>query len=297
MLVFGGNEGKKKPAGYMTLNGTSMASPFVAGAAALMLQTNGRLSANAVKLALQYSARVLATADVLTQGAGALNITGAVQLAALIKPGARPETNWIRGRKLPTSNLDGSGATVRWGKRIIYGDRMINSGAAAVHLLRWDDNIVWGYDSLTDDNVVWGNGDNVVWGNLADDNVVWGNIEDGNVVWGNLDDDNVVWGNNIVWGENVVWGYWADNVVWGFWDDNVVWGNITHATLDNVVWGNDWDNVVWGNCTDALADDNVVWGNSDGDNVVWGNCDDNVVWGNDDNVVWGNSVLTSGGGQ
>ncbi|MEO8682253.1 MAG: S8 family peptidase [Vicinamibacterales bacterium] len=280
LLVFGGNEGPNHPAGYMTLNGTSMASPLVAGAAALMLEANGQLSANTVKLGLQFTARVLPNVDLLTQGAGALNTTGAVRLARLINPNVRAEAHWLRGRVMPSSNLDASGQTVNWGKRIIYGDRLINSAAAAVRLLRWDDNVVWGYDSLTGDNVVWGNDDNVVWGN-------------DNVVWGNLDDDNVVWGNNIVWGENVVWGYWADNVVWGFSDDNVVWGNVTRATLDNVVWGNDFDNVVWGNCTGN--DDNVVWGNNDGDNVVWGNCDDNVVWGNDDNVVWGNSVLTNGG--
>ena len=74
-------------------------------------------------------------------------------------------------------------------------------------------------------------------------------------------------------------------------DDNIVWGN---TDGDNIVWGNgDDDNIVWGNGDD----DNIVWGNdcggADCDNIVWGNDgDDNIVWGNAegiDNIVWGNS--------
>ena len=274
-LVFGGNEGAQKPAGYLTLSGTSMSSPSVAGAAALMLEANHDLTANAVKLGLQFTARVLPDTDALTQGAGALNVAGAVRLARLININAAAEENWLRSRLMPFGNLDGSGRLVRWGKRIIYGDRYIGSGAASVHLHRWDDNVVWGFDTLAD-NIVWGDSEDVVW-------------DRDNVVWGNLDADNIVWGENIVWGDNVVWGYWAGHVIWGFWADNVAWGNITRATIDNVVWGDDWDNIVWGDCTDALAHDNVAWGNSADDNIVWGNCGDNVVWRS--------FVLTSGGGR
>lgn len=299
---------------YFTLSGTSMASPAVAGAAALMFKENRDLAANTVKMALQFTSRIVKNTDVLTQGAGALNIRGALTLADAINPNARLGRNWIT-HQITAANSDGNGQRVVWGQRIIYGDRFMQPRYAQIHLFRFEDDLVWGYDAIADDivwnhddNVVWGNDDNVVWGNDNvvwgnDDNVVWGNYEDDNVVWGNNEsdnlvwgiDDNVVWGNddNVVWGnsddDNVVWGngylrgVWAANVVWGFFADNVVWGNITRANEDNVVWGND-DNVVWGNCSEA-NDDNVVWGNDD--NVVWGN-DDNVVWGNDDNVVWGN---------
>lgn len=309
--------------GYFTLSGTSMASPAVAAAAALIFEANRGLSANAVKLSLQFTSRLLvdgdgnATADVLTQGAGALNLRGAITLATNIKQHSRFGSNWLR-RSMVASNTDATGRTINWSRRIIYGDRFMNPRYAGIHLVRWEDDFAWGFDAIDDnvvwgngdDNVVWGNGDdNVVWGN-GDDNVVWGNGDD-NVVWGNAEDDNVVWGNdeadNVVWGnsdDNVVWGNSDDNVVWGNEDDNVVWGN---GDADNVVWGNalvrgQWaaslistfwdDNVVWGNVSLA-NEDNVVWGNDD-DNVVWGNCsetnqDDNVVWGNgDDNVVWGN---------
>jgi subtilisin family serine protease len=306
---------------YFMLSGTSMASPAVAGAAALLLAANPDLSANTLKMALQFTARILKRTDVLTQGAGALNIGGALVLADAINPHAPRGTNWIT-RRVTAANRDASGATIHWGQRIIYGDRFMRPRYASIHLFRWDDDIVWAYDAIADnivwgndDNIVWGNDDNIVWGNEDnivwgnDDNIVWGNVEDDNIVWGNDESDNIVWGidenivwgndDNIVWGntadDNIVWGnshlreVWASNVVWGFWDDNIVWGNITRATEDNIVWGNHDDNIVWGNCSAAL-DDNIVWGNRD--NIVWGNDCDNIVWGNDDNIVWGNAVLT-----
>ena len=257
---------------YFTLSGTSMSSPAVAGAAALLFKTNNQLSANAVKLSLQFTARILPLTDVLTQGAGALNLVGAMTLAKAINPAAPRGTNWIK-YAIAAQNRDEHGLTIKWGQRIIYGDRFMRARYAQYHLFRWDDDIVWAYDAIAD-NIVWGNqqDDNIVWGN--DDNIVWGN--DDNIVWGNSDDDNIVWGNGIAR------GVWAANVVWGFWDDNIVWGNVAYDDADNIVWGNDDDNIVWGNCSQAMDD-----------NIVWGNCD-NIVWGNDDNIVWGNSVLTGG---
>jgi len=294
-----------------------MASPAVAGAAALLLRENPALPVNALKVALQFTARALPLTDVLTQGAGALNVGGALMLADAINPDAPHGKTWLT-KRLTASNKDAAGNTIRWSRRIIYGDRFVRPKFAEIHLIRWDDDLLWAYDALkgsiawgSGDNIVWGNGDNIVWGNFADDNIVWGNDESDNLVWGI--DDNIVWGNddNIVWGnsadDNIVWGnghlrgVWAANVVWGFWDDNIVWGNVTRATEDNIVWGNADDNIVWGNCTAASDnivwgnDDNIVWGNSlaGGDNIVWGNCGgDNIVWGNlDDNIVWGNRVM------
>ena len=81
---------------------------------------------------------------------------------------------------------------MEWQRRIIYGDRFMAANTAAVHMARWDDNIVWGFDTL-DDNIVWGNDwDNIVWGNCT---AARSNDAD-NIVWGNSADDNIVWGNN-----------------------------------------------------------------------------------------------------
>src|SRR5438093_5890101 len=75
---------------YLTLSGTSMASPVVAGTVALMLQANPSLTPNAVKALLMYTAEQHSAYNPLTEGAGFLNTLGAVRLArfyATAEPG------------------------------------------------------------------------------------------------------------------------------------------------------------------------------------------------------------------
>jgi serine protease AprX len=69
----------------MYLNGTSMATPATAGAVALMLQANPKLTPNLVKAILMYTAQPLAGFNMLEQGTGELNIEGAVRLARLVR--------------------------------------------------------------------------------------------------------------------------------------------------------------------------------------------------------------------
>jgi hypothetical protein len=257
---------------YLTLSGTSMATPVVSGTVALMLQANPNLTPNLVKAILQYTAQVYTGYDYLTQGAGFLNTLAAVRLSRYFALGGKGDAypvglKWSKhifwGNRRVTGGVLTPGGTA-WGANIVWGDALTPTGQ----------NIVWGEncDTASCDNIVWGN--NIVWGESADDdNIVWGNTDGDNIVWGNADDDNIVWGNGS--------------------DDNIVWGN---SADDNIVWGNDCggadcDNIVWGNS----GDDNIVWGNAEGiDNIVWGNSadDDNIVWGNsfDDNIVWGNSA-------
>ena len=256
---------------YLTLSGTSMSAPVVAGSVALMLEANPSLTPNLVKAILQYTAQVYSGYNYLTQGAGFLNTLGAVRLSRYFAVANKGDhypimRGWSRhifwGNLRVTGGVLTPGGTA-WGDNIVWGDAVTPSGL----------NIVWGEncDTASCDNIVWGN--NIVWGESdADDNIVWGNTDGDNIVWGNSDDDNIVWGNgdddNIVWGNNG--------------DDNIVWGNdCGGADCDNIVWGNTTDdNIVWGN---AEGLDNIVWGNSDDDNIVWGNSeDDNIIWGNSD---------------
>jgi hypothetical protein len=69
----------------MYMSGTSMAAPQVAGAAALLLQVNPKLTPMMVKAILMYTAQPLAGYNLLEQGAGELNIEGAVRLAKLVR--------------------------------------------------------------------------------------------------------------------------------------------------------------------------------------------------------------------
>ena len=283
---------------YLSLSGTSMAAPQVTGAVALMLQANPKLTPNLVKAILQYTARQNPAYSPLQEGAGFLDVLGAVRLArfyAANKPGTR----------MPVDST--------WSQHIIWGNHELSGGYNNPLANAWATNIVWGVS--TSENIVWGvqhDLENIVWGTLCGDescsNIVWGvnDVSGSNIVWGV--DSTKVWGtttaDNIVWGvssaENIVWGVsggQSDNIVWGVacgYDNcaNIVWGV---QTADNIVWGvvGDVENIVWGVADNIVwgvldGSGNIVWGVQVADNIVWGVSVDNIVWGvaQADNVVW-----------
>ena len=111
----------------MYLNGTSMATPVVAGAVALMLQANPSLTPNLVKAILMYTAQPLAGFNMLEQGAGQLNVEGAVRLARLVRadlsaltPLGAPLLNTLSP---PAAQTTIAGQTFAWSQGIIvrYG--------------------------------------------------------------------------------------------------------------------------------------------------------------------------------
>src|SRR5207302_991506 len=141
---------------YLSLSGTSMASPVVAGTVALMLQANPSLTPNAVKAILQYTSQSYAGYDVLTQGAGFLNALGAVRLARFYAT-AQP------GDTVPVQAM--------WSKHIVWGNHMLSGGLPLPGANAYHSGVVWGAaQSDTGDNIVWGSG----CGNSDCDNIVWG---------------------------------------------------------------------------------------------------------------------------
>ncbi len=86
----------------MYLSGTSVSAPLVSGAAALLLQANPKLTPNMVKMILSYTAQQLPNVNMLEQGAGQLNIEGAVRLAKLVR------TDLTNSTALGASLLNGS---------------------------------------------------------------------------------------------------------------------------------------------------------------------------------------------
>jgi serine protease AprX len=248
---------------YLSLSGTSMASPVVAGAVALMLQANPKLTPNLVKAILQYTAQDYQY-DALTQGAGFLNVKGAVDLARFLK-------NPQAGQLYPSNKA--------WSKTILWGNQKLKMGVIKPTGSAWAISTVWGASrDLEGDNIVWG----TVCSTLECDNIVWGTslLDLDNIVWGTFDSegDNIVWGT-ILEGDNIVWGTYteADNIVWGTRCDNadcgeLVWGSsVNEGELDNIVWGTlmELDNIVWGTSGEL---NNIVWGtSSEEDNATWGN--------------------------
>jgi serine protease AprX len=262
-LLDGSRPTATKP--YLSLSGTSMASPVVAGTVVLMLQANPNLTPNLVKAILQYTAQKYSSYDALTQGAGFLNTHGAVELARFF---ARAGV----GDLYPSSSL--------WSRQIIWGNHRLKGGALKPNGNAWALNIVWGTMAVE--------GQNIVWGTLCG-----GDCE--NIVWGTRDTgENIVWGT----GENIVWGTRADgeNIVWGTVAlENIVWGTTCGGRdCENIVWGTamDMKNIVWGTLRDG---ENIVWGtNFNGENLVWGTSSllDELVWGTaaeGEDVTWGSS--------
>jgi hypothetical protein len=258
---------------YISLTGTSMAAPVVSATVALMIQANPSLTPNAVKAILQYTSQTKSNTSPLAQGAGFVNVKGALRLARFFKnPQAAPLGQ-------PVDVI--ASRSVSWGKRLVWGNYIVTGGVPLPGVNAWATNVVWG-DTRTP------TGSLVVWGAADPDNVVWSESSPDNVVWSELIADNVVWSESGT--TNVVWGHAAGpNAVWGAADsDNVVWSeDCFGSNCQGVIWGQAIGNDAWGT---ALPTDNVVWSEALPDNVVWSEgLPDNVVWSEAINVVWSES--------
>jgi serine protease AprX len=250
---------------YLTLSGTSMAAPVVAGTVALMLQANPALTPNAVKAILHYTAEQRPGYNALTQGAGFLNAIGAVRLARFF---ARAE----RGAPYPMQSM--------WSKKIIWGSHQLAGGVLDASANAFALGTTWGVARTSA-------GDNIIWGTTCEggcDNIIWGTSGSDQVIWGTGGDDNIIWGTDAS-GGNIIWGTEVP-------DENIIWGtDCGGADCDNIIWGTagNGDNIIWGTAGD---EDNIIWGTEGEDNIIWGTAGDdadNIIWGNNDfdNIIWG----------
>src|SRR5205085_9460769 len=120
----------------MYLSGTSMAAPIVTGAAALMIQANPNLTPSLVKAILMYTAQPLAGVNSFEQGAGRLNVEGAVVIASYVLPNAAQLAGGATMLTQPLvyyqANFIQGGEECVWGQGVItnfgflYGSDLIN---------------------------------------------------------------------------------------------------------------------------------------------------------------------------
>jgi serine protease AprX len=163
---------------YMRLSGTSMATPVVSGAAALLLQQNPSLTPDQVKARLMKTAQKVLTlyntaydrftmrafnmqSDIFEVGAGYLDVQAAISnndLTSLPALSATAVYNSFTHQVTIARNLSTSwGASVVWGDSLVYGFNVLggldNNGFSVV----WGDSVIWGMDDG-------GGGFSVVWG-------------------------------------------------------------------------------------------------------------------------------------
>jgi len=164
---------------YFVLSGTSMATPIVSGAAALLLQQNPSLTPDQVK------ARLMKTAwkgvgqftyshdqwgnlynneyDMFTYGAGYLDIDAALG-----------NTDLASGLALSMTAVNNNGVVTvqNTNPDSVFAGSSVVWGATSVV---WGNSVVWGANAFSATSVVWG-ATSVVWGatSVSGYSVVWG---------------------------------------------------------------------------------------------------------------------------
>ncbi len=158
LSLLGGNSNK-----YFRLSGTSMASPVVAAAAALMLEKYPTLSADTIKARLMMSADKWAdpmgNADPCTYGAGYLNIPAALKSTVVATQYAMSPTLSQDHKGNVFINMDKS----IWGARAIWGTGVSDFRAI------WGTKAIWGssLNVLEASRAIWGT-------NVWADRAIWG---------------------------------------------------------------------------------------------------------------------------
>jgi serine protease AprX len=165
---------------YFQLSGTSMATPMVSGAAALIIQNSPNVSPDTVKARLMKTATKFpqgtSTAtdpstgitytsqyDVFTIGAGYLYIPAALNNSDVANGSAMSPT------AVPNSNgsvsLVGASSSI-WGNALIWGSSLIWGGSALTgSAIIWGSSLIWGGTGVEGETVIWGS--STIWGSAA----------------------------------------------------------------------------------------------------------------------------------
>jgi len=181
----------KGASSYFMLSGTSMATPVVSGAVALLLQKNGSLTPDQVKARLMKSAyktfprystakdpttgkSYTSQYDIFTVGAGYLDIQAALSSTDLAPAafGSAKSPSVARDKSKNVYLVTGS--SILWGGSVTWGTSVV-----------WGTSVLWGTSVA---------GESVLWGSSAP----WGSSVDG--------------GYSVLWGTSIIWGTSDENV-------------------------------------------------------------------------------------
>src|SRR6266568_2523949 len=164
---------------YYTLSGTSMATPVVSGAAALLVQAQPKITPDQVKARLMKTAYkafpvsstvvdpVTATTyvseyDIFTVGAGYLDVGAALANSDLATGNALSPTAVYDSTQNAVYLVNAAGSTwdssVLWGTSVVWGTNVFVNGTSVV----WGGSVCWGTSTDAGFSVVWGT--SVLWG-------------------------------------------------------------------------------------------------------------------------------------
>ena len=165
--------GSGKSADYFKLSGTSMATPVVSAAAAMMLQKTPSLTPDQVKARLMKTARKALQlyttgvdsvsriaynnqSDVFAVGAGYLDVNAALANTDLaMLPALSPVASYdpvTRHVYVTVGQTVLWGQAIVWGEAIVWGPNVFLTGTAIV----WGEAVVWGDTTTSGFAIVWG---------------------------------------------------------------------------------------------------------------------------------------------
>jgi subtilisin family serine protease len=227
----------------MYMSGTSMSTPLVSGAAALLLQVNPKLTPDMVKLILQYTSQPLNNVNMFEQGAGQLNVEAAVRLAKSIRQDitfnysvAVGTTILASGASLPTPSSTIKGQTVAWSQGIVT-DHYYAKGTALISKYQRMYDLGWSFDDIifnVSGSAISPNTTYLTSDVIAGNNIMQSNgtaLGNGTVFisCGVLMSDGVLLSDGVLMGDGVLL---SDGVLFG---DGVLMGDTTFATASEVM--------------------------------------------------------------
>ena len=237
---------------YMRLSGTSMSAGVVSGAVALMLQANPTLTPNMVKAILMFSAQRIEGADLFEQGAGALNVEGAVRLAASMRPrfGTPATGQKLIYGPLPAPVTRISGETFAWGQSLIWGRGLLDGAALMTSMQEvYAQSLIWGFSV---GGYAWSAGVTLSDGMFSDEHVVstqngqWETVHwDGGTSLANgLTFRDDLYASGVPWRMGLITDQFFTldpaSLIWGIYSYGYslnVWGVTPYAEGSALIWG------------------------------------------------------------
>ena len=138
------------------MSGTSMSTPVVAGAAALLFQQNPNLTPQMVKMIFEYTAQPLNGYNMFEQGAGQLNLEGAIRFAKTYRTDIDFNSSATSGMSLlatgqsfPTPQTTLNGQTFAWSQGILTNNTSLKGQRLAEKFHNVYKNNAWFEQGIT----------------------------------------------------------------------------------------------------------------------------------------------------